>query len=62
MNKEHAGKRVRLVKCTDVHTRLRPGDCGTVMFTDSSGTVHIKWDVGSTLGMIPNEDVFEFVK
>jgi hypothetical protein len=46
------GDRVRLVACTDEHTRLRPGDLGTVGFVDSLGTVHVAWDSGARLGMI----------
>lgn len=50
------GDRVELISTNDPDTRLRPGDQGTVMSIDSMGTVHVRWDNGSTLGMIPNED------
>lgn len=47
------GDRVRLVRTTDEHTTLKPGDLGTVGMVDSMGTVHVKWDNGSTLGLVP---------
>lgn len=50
------GTRVRLEHTSDPHTRLRPGDEGVVNFVDSMGTVHVKWDSGSSLGLIPGED------
>jgi hypothetical protein len=50
------GQRVRLVRCTDYHTRINPGDEGTVLNVDSMGTIHVKWDSGSTLGLIQGED------
>lgn len=55
------GKRVRFVFSSDPYTRLLPGDEGTVGLVDDSGTVHIKWDSGSRLGMIPGEDRFEVI-
>jgi Domain of unknown function (DUF4314) len=53
-----AGRRVRLVRTTDEHTSLRPGAVGTVSLVDSVGTIHVRWDDGSTLGLIPGEDSF----
>ena len=46
------GDRVRLIRCTDEYTRLKPGDLGTVTFIDSMGTVFVKWDSGSNLGLV----------
>lgn len=44
--------RVELVSTTDPYTSLAPGTLGTVTFVDSLGTVHVKWDDGSSLGMV----------
>jgi hypothetical protein len=52
--------RVRLTRSTDPHTRLAPGAEGTVVQVDDLGTVHVRWDDGSTLGLLP-EDEFEFL-
>jgi hypothetical protein len=46
------GDRIRLLSTTDEYTRLRPGDEGEVTFVDSLGTVHVRWDNGSTLGLV----------
>lgn len=54
-------ERVRLLHTTDHITKLQPGTLGTVLSTDSLGTVHVKWDDGSMLGMIPGEDMWEAV-
>lgn len=50
------GDRVQLVRTSDPHTNLTPGDLGTVSFVDGLGTVHVNWDSGSRLGMVPGED------
>lgn len=56
------GRRVRLVRTNDVHTRLVPGVEGTVSFVDDLGTVHVKWDDGSSLGMIEEAgDAFDLI-
>lgn len=46
------GKRVRLDHTSDPYTNLRAGDLGTVQRIDDMGTVHVKWDSGSSLGLI----------
>ncbi|HZW76230.1 MAG TPA: DUF4314 domain-containing protein, partial [Caldimonas sp.] len=56
-----AGARVRLVRTTDPHTELRPGARGTIEDVDDAGTIHVAWDSGSSLGMVPGEDVIELL-
>lgn len=56
MNKPQPGQRVRLEYTDDPHTNLKPGDEGTVQLVDGAHTVHIKWDSGSNLGLIPGVD------
>jgi hypothetical protein len=46
------GARVRLVRCNDPYTELRPGALGTVTFVDDMGTVHVSWDDGHSLGLV----------
>ena len=58
------GDRVELVRCTDEHTNLRPGDLGTVTFINVSSfgtTVFVDWDSGSNLGLIAGEDAWKVV-
>lgn len=55
-------QRVRLIRTNDPYTDLRYGDTGTVVFVDDFGTVHIKWDNGSSLGLIREDgDVWEYL-
>ena len=54
------GQRIKLISHTDPHASyLKPGDTGTVSYIDDAGTVHIQWDNGSGLGLIPGVDVWE---
>ncbi|MGJ9482412.1 DUF4314 domain-containing protein [Actinotignum sp. GS-2025e] len=55
------GDRIRLVYTSDPYTNLKPGDEGAVVFVDDAGTVHINWDNGSRLGLIPGEDQWETI-
>jgi len=61
MNKELEGRRVVLIKMDDDWTKLKPGDEGTIKFVDDTGTIHVKWDNGEGLGLIPNIDEY-FIK
>jgi hypothetical protein len=47
---------VELVHTSDPYTQLKPGDKGTVQFTDDLGTLHVRWDSGSSLGLVPRKD------
>ena len=50
------GTRVELDSIDDPYTRLRPGARGTVEYVDDIGTIHIRWDCGSGLGIVPGVD------
>ena len=52
------GTRIELIRMDDPYSGLRPGDRGTVQYVDDAGTVHMKWDKGSGLGLIPGIDDF----
>ena len=54
------GTRVILVSMDD--EQAPPiGTCGNVDHIDDMGTIHIKWDTGSSLGVVPWEDEIEIV-
>ena len=53
------GTKVELVSTTDRWTNLKPGTQGTVVLVDAVGTIHVKWDDGHDLGLIPGEDVYK---
>lgn len=55
-------QRVELIRCSDPFTRLQPGERGTVVLVDSLGTVHVEWDSGSTLGLVPGEDSYRIIE
>ena len=38
------------------------GTLGRVDFVDDAGQIHMKWDNGSSLALIPEKDLFEIVK
>lgn len=46
------GRRVKLIRCNDVHTKIEPGTLGTVESVDDAGTVHVAWDDGQHLGLV----------
>ena len=46
------GKRVQLQYTNDPYTELRQGDEGVVDFVDDFGTLFVKWDNGSSLGLV----------
>ena len=53
-----AGARVELVHMDDpFNTKLTPGCRGTVRVVDDIGTIHVRWDCGSGLGIVYGEDV-----
>lgn len=56
---ERVGDRVRLIWVNDTWTRIPKGTEGTVRFIDDFGTIHVRWDDGSALGLIPGEDRWE---
>lgn len=55
LDRSMSGKRVRLIHCSDPWTKIKPGTEGTVTFIDDMGTLHVKWDDGSTLGMVAGD-------
>lgn len=55
------GTRVELIFMDDEYTTLKPGDKGTVDYIDDAENIHVKWDNGSTLSLIPNVDDFKII-
>lgn len=57
------GMRLRMTK--DMIDRygqgLPEGSCGTVTGVDDFGTIHMRWDSGSSLGIVPDVDQFEVI-
>jgi hypothetical protein len=55
------GDTIELIHTSDPYTNLKPGNRGTVRFIDSLGTIAVRWDSGSTLGLVPGEDTWKIV-
>ena len=55
------GSRLELISMDDPWTNLRAGDQGTVTHIDDMGQIHMRWDRGSSLALIPGEDQFRRV-
>lgn len=50
------GTRVELIEMDDPYRDMPPGLKGTVLCTDDTGTVHVAWDNGSSLGVVYGVD------
>ncbi len=59
-NEYPEGTRVRLLKMDDVQAPPI-GTEGTVSHVDDTATIHVRWDNGSGLGVVYNEDKIEKV-
>jgi len=62
MNQVLVGTRIRLKSCPDPYTKLSAGEEGTIKLIDDFGTLHVKWDNGSTLGLVPGVDSWEVIE
>lgn len=68
MNAEHIknrypkGTRIELISMDDPYAPIEPGTKGTVVHVDDMGTIHMQWDNGRTLGIIPGEDAFKVIE
>ena len=59
-NIEYRGKRIKCVEMKDEHP-VPSGTLGTIKGVDDIGTIHIDWDNGSSLGIVPSEDRYELL-
>lgn len=50
------GCRVELISMDDPYVALTPGEQGTVRCVDDTGTVFVRWDCGSGLGIVYGVD------
>ncbi|PYG86786.1 uncharacterized protein DUF4314 [Ruminiclostridium sufflavum DSM 19573] len=55
------GTRIELISMEDPHAPIESGMQGEVVCIDSIGTLHMKWDNGRTLGIVPGEDRFKVI-
>lgn len=55
------GTKVRLVRMDDIQAPP-VGTLGVVTGVDDAGNIHVSWDTGSSLSLIPGEDDFSVEK
>lgn len=56
-----AGMRVKLLHMEDPQAPT-PGTEGTVQYIDDMGTIHVAWDTGCSLGLVPGVDEWKILK
>lgn len=56
-----AGTRIQLLFTMNDMQGVEEGTKGTVTHVDDIGTVHMRWDNGRGLGLIPGEDNFKIL-
>jgi hypothetical protein len=59
MYKHLKGKRVELISMEGDEAPVAPGEKGTVEIVDDIGTLHVKWDNGRSLGLVPGVDRYK---
>ena len=52
------GKRIRLLSMDDLYAPIPSGTKGTVVHVDDAAQIHMQWDNGRTLAIVPGEDSF----
>ena len=55
------GTRIRLNSMADPWSPVPDGTEGTVDMVDDIGQLHMKWDNGRTLSLVPGEDSFSVI-
>lgn len=55
------GTRLELLSMSDPYSPVPPGAQGEVTSVDDMGTLHMKWDNGRSLGVVPFEDSFKVI-
>ena len=55
------GTRIELVRMHDDPRPIEPGAKGSVVYVDDAGTIHMRWDNGRSLGLVPSVDEFRVI-
>lgn len=55
------GTRIRLINMDDPFAPVESGTLGTVEMVDDGGQIHMHWDNGRGLALVPEFDSFEVV-
>lgn len=57
MRRKYIGKQITLIRMNDPYP-VPDGTKGIVTHIDDEAQIHVKWDTGSTLAVIPDEDEY----
>ena len=60
--KAKEGMRIRLITMMDDPNPIEPGTEGTIRLVDGMGIIHVNWDNGRTLGIIPDVDRYQLIE
>lgn len=52
------GTKLVLLSMDDPYAPIECGTRGTVVYVDDAAQIHMKWDNGRTLALVPGEDSF----
>jgi hypothetical protein len=55
------GRRVKCLRMENDPHPIESGTKGTIDHIDDMGHIHVKWDNGRSLSLIPNEDIYEIL-
>ena len=55
------GTKVKLIWMNDYEAPPK-GTIGEVIYIDDMGTIHVNWENGSSLGLVPRADAWEIIK
>lgn len=56
------GTKIQLISMRDEKYPILPGMIGVVTHIDDMGSIHLKWQNGSSLAIIPEVDSFRVVR
>lgn len=54
-------RRIECVQMNDPFSNVPSGTKGTVVMKDDMGTLHVIWDNGQSLGLVPGEDSYRLL-
>ena len=58
----HHGMRVKCLEMKDDPRPIEAGTVGTVDIVDDAGQIHVRWENGRYLALVPGVDRFEILK
>jgi hypothetical protein len=59
MNERLKGKRITLIRMNDDPNPIKANEQGTIRGEDGMGHIHVDWDNGRSLSLIPGVDVYK---